>query len=354
MDRDIITRIIEAGAMAPSGSNSQPWEFIVEGNTIFVVAHPEKDHPILNVHERGTLLAIGAAIENITIAASVHGVAVDVRYFPHDSHAAYVAALRLSSGLSIARLPVLVRLADAIPLRATNRKPYKRESLPSTIAQDFDSIPSVRWINNEEELSATGKAAAKAEQMMLENKALHNQLFKEIVWSREEEKERGGGLLVDTMELQPPQEFSFKHIFSKWPVMRILNRIGAAKMVARDNGIIYGQSARMGVIVLPREIDASHYIEAGRTMERIWLLATHHGMSFHIIGGILFLYESLQSGNPANFSATHASVITDAHHVIAKNAKVSDDECMVLLFRIGYGEPPRARSLKQIPRITWR
>jgi hypothetical protein len=353
MDRDHITRIIAAGALAPSGSNSQPWEFIVEGDAIFVIAHPEKDHPILNVHNRGTWLAIGAVVENMIIAAAAEGIVAQPSYFPVDTPAC-AAVLRLTSSPVSDTAASMKVLSAAIPARTTNRKPFERKPLAAEFAVRLDTIPSVHWITEESAVAETGNAAAKAERLMLENKALHAQLFKEIVWSRAEEQKRGGGLFIDTMELDPPQEFSFKYAFSKWPVISLLNRIGAAAMVARENGAIYARSARMGVIIVAKSSGAAGYIEAGRTMERTWLTATQHGASFHIIGGILFLRESLLAGNPAHFSNEHAAVIQDAYVTIAKNAKVRDDEDMALLFRIGYGEAPRARSMKTAPRITWR
>lgn len=70
ISREVIQKILEAGAQAPSGSNSQPWRFEVAGGTISIIMLPEKDHPILNFRNRGTLLAHRALIENIVIAAA--------------------------------------------------------------------------------------------------------------------------------------------------------------------------------------------------------------------------------------------------------------------------------------------
>ena len=73
MEEDI-KKILEISVNAPSGSNSQPWCFEVKNNKVNIIMLPEKDHPILNYHNRGTLIAIGALIENIIITASSLGI----------------------------------------------------------------------------------------------------------------------------------------------------------------------------------------------------------------------------------------------------------------------------------------
>ena len=65
-----IQLLLEAGAKAPSGDNSQPWSFHVENNCITIKMISTRDNPFLNFEQSGTLLACGAVIENIVIEST--------------------------------------------------------------------------------------------------------------------------------------------------------------------------------------------------------------------------------------------------------------------------------------------
>src|SRR3989344_1888875 len=119
--KEDIQKILEAAVNAPSGSNSQPWRFEVSGSEIKVIALPEKDHPILNYRNRGTLIAHGALIENISITSSVLGYKANVNLFPDTSNPKLIARIGLEQNS-----PSSNPLYKCIPLRSTNRKPYKR------------------------------------------------------------------------------------------------------------------------------------------------------------------------------------------------------------------------------------
>jgi len=46
--KEVIKKIIEAGIMAPSGENCQPWRFEVRGNKISIFNIPERDTSLYN------------------------------------------------------------------------------------------------------------------------------------------------------------------------------------------------------------------------------------------------------------------------------------------------------------------
>ena len=89
-----IQKILEAGCRAPSGSNSQPWRFMVKDNQISIFALPEKDHPILNFRHRGTWVAHGALLENILITSSHLGYKTDVKLFPDKDYPKFIAKIK--------------------------------------------------------------------------------------------------------------------------------------------------------------------------------------------------------------------------------------------------------------------
>jgi len=343
-----IKKILEAGCRAPSGSNSQPWKFSVENSQISIFALPEKDHPILNFRHRGTWLAHGALIENILIASSHLGYKTDVKLFPNENNQNFIAKIILEK-----TSPKNEPLYFAVWSRATNRKPYKNTPLTTeqkkSLLNGANEIADneIKIIEDPNKLKTLGWAVSVNEIVMLENKALHKLFFNEIVWTKEEEEKKKVGMYLKTLELKSPQKFGLR-IASFWPVMKILNKAGMARIIAKQNADIYSQCALMGVILVKdRDED---FINVGRLMERIWLNATAMGLSFHLITGIFFFWQRIMAGLTQEFSEEHIKLIKKAYDTTAEIFDVKQDR-IALLFRIGEGGEPSAMSSRRAPLI---
>ena len=77
----LIFDIIRAATAAPSGDNSQPWRFVFfPPETIEFHLISDRDNPLLNVDESGTLIALGAAVENAAIMARSLGYIPDITW----------------------------------------------------------------------------------------------------------------------------------------------------------------------------------------------------------------------------------------------------------------------------------
>jgi hypothetical protein len=343
-----IRAILEAGVQAPSGGNSQPWEFKVEGDHIDVFATPQKDHPILNFRNRGTWVAHGALLENVAIAASALGYRTDIQEFPDGVGSRLTARITLHVSSSQDE-----SLYAAIHARVTNRKVYDIAPLndvqKSELLSEVSEIEggSVHLTDDRDAIISLGCAVSNNEVVMLENKLLHNLFFHEVVWTEKQEQARGGGLYLKTLEMKLPQEKAFK-MFRHWPLMRFANMFGMAKRIARDNAKVYSATPMMGIIVV--EDSDRNFITAGRIMERLWLRATKMGLSFQLITGVLFLHQKLAAGEAQEFSDEHIHLLNESYQTIADTFGVKDG-IIALLFRVGQGGEPSARSLKAAPRF---
>jgi hypothetical protein len=348
MNEDI-KEIIKASINAPSGSNSQPWKFEVKGNKITIIALPERDHPVLNFHNRGTWIAHGALIENIVIAAAQIGYSSSIVQFP-DRQRQNITAHIILSKIEKQEQP----LFDAIKKRATNRKKYNAREFTAeernAIIASTQGIQNceLRLIEDKKAMKKVGIAVSKNEVVMLENKELHNLFFDEVVWTEQEEKKKGKGLYVKTMELKPPQKAAFK-LFRYWLIMNFVNKLGVAKGIAKGNAKIYASGSAIGVIIAPNRDEV--FINVGRMMERIWLQATALNLSFHLVTGVLFLHQGIQ-GNVSNLSEKHKEIIKSAYKEVADSFKVND-QTIAILFRIGDGGNPSGTSLKTSPQIAY-
>ena len=347
MEEDI-KNILEAGIQAPSGSNFQPRKFKINGNQVDIFALPEKDHPILNFRNRGTLFAHGALFENILIAADALGYKSECTLFPDQENKNCTARITFSKAD-----PKNQSLFSFISKRSTNRKPYKKEALSDTeknvlarCAAEISNLSGVRlkMIEDKNKLEELGRALSKAEQVIFENKLLHKLFFEEIVWTEDKEKAKKSGLYLKTMELKPSQQFALR-FFRYWPIISIFNWLGLSKSIARENAASYSSTALMAIILVENRDEA--FFDAGRLGEYIWLTAVGIGLSGHLLTGVPFFWQRIKSDEAKEFSLKHIAIIKEAYASIASIAEAKDNEIASFVLRIGHGETPTARSSRR-------
>lgn len=350
MANEDIKKILEAGIQAPSGSNSQPWKFQVSGNQIKLIAVPEKDHPVLNFGIRGTLIAHGALIENIKIAAENFGYKTSINIFPDKTDLNITAIINLEKAE-----PVENDLYDAIYKRVTNRKHYRSSPLSRDQKRDLLSvIPGnsnclVKFIDDPARKKELAEAMSLSEYIIFNNKYLHRIMFEELVFTEKEEKERKSGLYLKTLELKPPQQVAIR-LFKRWLIMNLLNKLGVAKTIKKENAETYIDSAAICAIIC--EERKENFIETGIVLQRFWLKAITIGLSAQIATGILFFWQRVESGEGDMLSEEHKKMINGAYNKIASVCEVKNNQIVSLLFRVGEAKPPSARSSRMEPEIV--
>lgn len=345
---DDIHAIMRAAVAAPSGDNSQPLRFVYRApNTLELHYIEGKDHPLMNVDNSGTLIALGAAIENAVLEACGHGYRTDVAYGETGTCAATLTFIR--GGTST---PLDTLLRDSIHLRHTNRKAYRTTPLTESErtlvheAAGISSLISFSLIEEKDTVRSIARSLTTMEEIALQNKTLHHLFFQSVLWSKEQHERGEPGLHIDTLELPPPVKMLFKFL-RHWKVARVLARVGLPAQAAATNAAQNASAAAFGAIFM-REKNRRTYLEGGRMLERIWLAATSVGLSFQIVTGILFLARKLatEPSHPA-FSVEERSMIERAYANIRLQLGGTDEP--LLTFRMGHGEPRTARSQRRAP-----
>jgi len=350
-DKGKIEKILTAAAAAPSGDNSQPWRFVVRENSIEFQYLPEKDHPLLNHEEGGTLIALGAAIQNAELEAQAQGYAPQTTYCENGP---CVAVMELGEG---GRLDaVSAPLREAIFARHSNRKAYKKIPLASgmktLLNSPFIAGTELRLslVEDREQMKRLSRALTTMEETALGNKNLHNLFFGDIFWSDADNRAGKQGLHIKTLELPPPARALFR-LLKRWRFAKVLATIGFPRMVAQINAKQNASASTFGVITATHT-DRRTYLETGKMMERIWLSATAEGLSMQIVTGITFLARSLSVPEVAQlFNQAERGRILAAHAMIKKTVDAAREP--VLIFRIGTGDAPTEVSYRRAPEILF-
>jgi nitroreductase len=129
--RDCVT----AAITAPSIHNTQPWLFRVRRNVIDVLVDRRRQLATLDSDGHEMFVSVGAAVFNLRLALRAHGLETSVRLMPADAEPDLAASVSIDN---VAAAPAAVlALAEAIPRRHTNRRPFADTPVPFAITQEL-------------------------------------------------------------------------------------------------------------------------------------------------------------------------------------------------------------------------
>lgn len=349
--KDVINKILNQSINAPSGSNSQPWEFILSGNKIQIKYLPEKDHPILNYKNRGTLIACGALLENILITASHYGFDFDIHIFDDFSNNIIAEVILKEGGKDY----FAKDLFEYIKHRTTNRKKFKKEKIAEEeknyLFSDVSKYGNFNiYIIENEKINEAAKYLAFDTYLNFKNKKLHEILFKEILFDARKASEGEQGLYIKTMEFSPAQIPIIKLLKNR-KIFEFLDKLGFGKNIYKESVKMYSACDKLVAIsVLDNQKD---FINLGRVLENIWLKATKLNLGLHLITGILFFWQQVNLGKINVFSEEEKKIINESYQKIKEIFGVKEN-LIGIIFRIGKSDPPSAISFKKSPKIYFK
>ena len=353
LSRSDIQSILKLAVHAPSGDNAQPWRFVVRGSEIDVFNVPGKDYSPYNFREKGSLLANGAVVENISLIASMFGYEANVTLFPDAEKKDHVAHIVFEKNTHPAD-----PLAACIAARITNRKPYDarpliahHESALRAVVADT-GFGELLFLKDRALINDFAKIVSLSDQLIFEEKSIHDAIFRSIRWTEQEEA-TACRMYIKTLELPPPAQLLFK-LFRNWNVLVQANKINISKFIASQSAKNYATSSAMGILLLPEaaQDDDVSYVKIGRVFQRMWLMVTSLGLSLQPLAALPYLAARVKAGDAGELTEAHASAVVKAQAHIMElfgNPKGS----VAMMFRLGYAKPPSAHSKKSEPGILY-
>ncbi len=336
----LLEYLVKAAVQAPSGDNIQPWRFVGGEETLDVYMDPEVDDSFFNVHNIATLIATGAAIENIAIAATACGLAAAISLFPEEGAPDLVAGIRLRKSPDVRE----DRLFGSIWRRNTNRKPFERKPLPDGICDRISQVAKesggdLHWVNTPDELERLAKAVFIADRIRMEREDLHKHFIKMVRFSDEDAERTRDGLPLKNLHAGMAGELFLKATKS-WKVMRVANALGAGKVGARfaEQGII--NSGGAGLLTIPG-MQPNDFASGGRALQRVWLTLTHYNLRMQPMTAVTLFRLAWLLDGPEVFSTRHQDMLRHVWSELETLYPEAWKRGPVMLFRAGFGKPIR-------------
>ncbi len=335
----LFSELIRSASLAPSADNMQPWEFSRNEDTIEVFRASQRMLPT-DVSGMFTMVSIGAAIQNIVAASAANGFKAEVEYNSPAKNNEMVAVIKLSLGKADCRL------ADCIPLRATNRNDYSTHppelSMISGLVQSIEGLNAgIHWMTKPAGFRLMASMDANSSFIRLEHKPLHDELFSILRFSRKQVEETRFGLDYESLGVPAVAVFIARQL-QHWSVNKIVSKSGAGRLVAKMLSMKLIKSGAL-CLISARRRDATGYMEAGRAMEQLWLAATAAGLSVHPYGA-LPQYLTKAEVEPETFLPEHLALIRSHREPFYSLFPGAEKEYPAIVLRMGMAKKQSARS----------
>lgn len=342
-----IADILELARWAPSGDNTQPWRFeIIDERSLIIHAFDTREHCVYDLDGHPSQIALGALLETLAIAASVHGLRAEFKRLPEspDTHPDYFVELLPERELLpdpllpfIERRSVQRRALRTIPLTD-----LQKQALQRAVGKSY----TVRWFESAIQRGYFAKLMfdnAKLRLTLPEAYTVHRDIIEwKALFSEDKVPDQALGLDAMTLKLM-------RWVMVNWQRVDFFNTYLAGHLIPRiEMDLLPGIFCAAHFAILaqkaPETID--DYVAAGRSVQRFWLTATSLGLQLQPEMTPLIFSRYVRKNRI--FSQMSGAMDTAAKLAgkLSRLLHADPAEQVVFLGRIGNGVTATSRSMR--------
>jgi hypothetical protein len=276
--------LLSAAVLAPSGDNTQPWQFTVdrENWTILVDVNPKRDESPMNAGQRMAWIAIGAAIENMVHTAESNG----WQYELTETTGERPVRFRLQPTAELGELDPLLKA------RATNRKVYKGGAVSSACiaalqneTAAIDAI-SAHWITDRSALTQIGNFIARADALILGTKPIRDAFLAKVRFDQPANATVDEGLSLGSLEVSAVERAMLG--WMRYVPDGPLRLLGGRRVFAKAAKRLALSSAGL-CLITGRDDSLASKIPVGRVWQRAWLALANQKLACQPMMSLLVL-----------------------------------------------------------------
>jgi hypothetical protein len=349
--REEVVKLVEAANLAPSGGNVQPWIWMFDKRGILHLVHDQiRSHSLLDYKGTGSLIAFGAALENLRLQAAKMGLVTEEKIQIKEFEEKLVASIRF---VSKSTQPLDVPhgdLVEGLGLRCTNRKNGKRKPLSAEQLQAvYSLVPNahlrLQHLEEDSSLEKLAKVIGGMDRMRLFHEQGLVDFINEVRWSDKEARETKDGIDIATLELSGAERAAMGLLKDPRTVRFFRKFVMGYGLTKISKDTITTSSAMF--LLSAASFDAHSYLEAGKVLQRIWLWANLQGLSFQPVTASLFIFHKVLKEKDHGFSEEEELAIKqmkDSFDFLFDSDKKMEE---IFMFRLNFADSPSMRAYRR-------
>jgi nitroreductase len=330
--------ILAAAGRAPSGDNTQPWRFAVEGEAIALELEPSRDPSPMNAGQRMARIGAGAALENLLRTAHDLGFATELD--PHPAPA--LARVRL-----VGQSDVDGQVAPEIGRRTTNRRPYDGRAVPPDVLDRLALASPERegvaalWVVGDDRLGAAARAIGRADAAMFGEPAMRNAFLAKVRFDRPAGEAVEEGLSLSSLELSGADRVALRVMKHAPDALLKLGRASAV-FEAKARALVAGSAGLL--VVAAADDEPATDLAVGRAAEQAWLALTAEGLAAQPMMSLPVLENVLANGDDSLRSALGVERVRGLLDEFRSLVPELAGRRPAWLMRFGFAPPPSGRT----------
>lgn len=320
--------VVAAGVLAANPHNIQPWTFVVSDSHIEIHDDPTRKMPITDSDSRERIAGYGCAIENMIVAARSFGKNVKVSTWPSTDRS-FIARLDFSDGAAPSSPEK--QLAEAIPMRHSNRGPYSSDPVDQrllhSLSDPTNEVAQIVWITEPAAMARIGELYVEATQAITADTEMSTESSQWFRNDRPDIDEHRDGLTLDCQGLDGFTAFMAK-------ILPAQSRADSdAFWVKTTRETLTATARAYGIVRVTNTDDPAARLAGGRAIQHVHLTATQHGLGMQHMNQVTerIARDAAQS-DPDVFSQRWSQAI---------GFPASQS---LIAFRVGYPERPGGLS----------
>lgn len=346
-----LEKLLSLANMAPSGGNIQPWIWVFDRKGILHLFHDQdRSHSMLDFKGTGSLIAFGAALENLRLAAAKAGIEIEVINHISKFEDELICSVRFVAKLKNPIQVPYFELVDGIMMRCTNRKNTSRQLLAGSRLQELSDFATsegfdIKLTEDYSDLEGLAEIVGGMDRMRFFHEEGLMDFIKEVRWTEKDALESLDGIDIATLELSGTEKAAMGLLKDPRTVKffrKFLMGFGLTK-ISKDT--ITKSSAIM--LLQGDKFSPKTYLEGGKVLQRIWIKANMLGISFQPVTAMLFIFQKVLQEANHGFSIDEAAEIQklkSKFNRIFKNENTSTD---LFMFRLNVAGDPSVRAFRR-------
>ena len=267
--REKLAFLLRYAILAPTGHNTQPWLFGLEGDTVELYADRARALPVVDPDDRELTISCGAALLNLRVALRRFGYRDDpVELLPDPAERDLLARVRLVPGRPVTAEEV--QLFEAILRRRTTRAAFEEGALPAEVRRGLaeDAAREGAWLHpvDDRAREEVAELVAEGDRAQMADKHFRREL---AAWTHPNRSRSARGMRG--------YGFGFGDLISVGTPLVIRTFDLGKGQAAKDRELVRHSPL---LAVLGTDADTPRaWLAAGQALERVLLRACAHGLT---------------------------------------------------------------------------